>query len=118
MELNRENFRAMIYYELSMWINSTTTDQLASTFGDKAPHRTTVFRWFAKFNRGRRSLKDEIHKGRPKSVVLPENIDAVREMIRLDRHVTDKYYIFVAKLKKQPSYSWIPSSDKNSNSLS
>ncbi|GAB1860775.1 Histone-lysine N-methyltransferase SETMAR [Camponotus japonicus] len=71
MELNRENFRAMIYYDFRRGLTQQQcADQLALTFGDEAPHRATVFRWFAEFNRGRRSLKEEFREGRPKSVVL------------------------------------------------
>ena len=31
--------------------------------------------------RGRSSLQDEFREGRPKSVVVPETIDAVRQLI-------------------------------------
>ena len=44
--------------------------------------------WFNEFNCGRRSLKDEVREGRPKTAVVSENIDAVRELIMQDRHVT------------------------------
>ena len=63
-------------------------DELNSIFGDEAPSRTSVYRWFTEFNRGRSSLNDEFREGRPKSVVVPKNIDAVRELILQDRHVT------------------------------
>ncbi|GBP49216.1 Histone-lysine N-methyltransferase SETMAR [Eumeta japonica] len=33
-------------------------------------------------------LTDEFKEGRPKSVVVPQNIDAVRELMMQDRHVT------------------------------
>ena len=33
-------------------------------------------------------LQDEFHDGRPKSVVVPETIDAVRQLILQDCHVT------------------------------
>lgn len=89
MELTRENFRAMIYYDFRHGLSQQQCiDQLASTFGDEAPSKTTVYHWFSEFNRGRRSLTDEFKEGRQKSVVLPENIDAVRELIMQDRHVT------------------------------
>ena len=89
MELNREHFRAMIFYDFRRGLNQQQcADQLASTFGDEAPSRATVFRWFSEFKRGRTSLQDEIREGRPKSVVTPENIQAVRELILQDRHVT------------------------------
>ena len=48
----------------------------------------TVYRWFSEFTRGRISLADSSREGRPFSAVVPENIDAVRELIMQDRHVT------------------------------
>jgi len=43
--------------------------------------------WFDEFNRCWRSLEDKRRKGFPKAVVVPQNIDAVRELIMQDRHV-------------------------------
>ena len=56
-------------------------------FGDKAPSYSTVKNWFNEFNCGRRSVKDEVREGCPKTAVVSENIDAVRELIMQDRHV-------------------------------
>ena len=89
MELNREHFRAMIFYDFRRGLSQQECiDQLNLTFGDEAPSKTTVYRWFSEFNRGRSSLSDEFREGRPKSAVVSENIDAVCEMIKQDRHVT------------------------------
>ena len=44
--------------------------------------------WFNEFNCARRSLKDGDRQGRPKTAVVSENIDAERELIMQDRHVT------------------------------
>ena len=63
-------------------------DDLKSLFGDKAPSYSTMKNWFNEFNCGRRLLKDEIRVGPPKTTVAPENIDAVRDLIMQDRHVT------------------------------
>ena len=46
--------------------------------------------WFNEFNCGRRSLKDAVRKGRSKTAVVSQNIDAVRELIVQDRHVTKR----------------------------
>ena len=50
-------------------------------------HQGPVCRWYGEFNRGRSSLQDEFREGRPKSLV-PETLDAVRQLILQDRHVT------------------------------
>ena len=52
--------------------------EFKSLFGDKAPFYSTVKNWFNEFNCGRRSLKDEVREGPPKTAVVSENIDAVR----------------------------------------
>ena len=44
--------------------------------------------WFNVFNCNLRSFKDEDRAGLSKTVVVSENIDAVRELIMQDRHVT------------------------------
>ena len=89
MEISREGFRWMIYYDFRRELSQQECiNQLNSVFGVEAPSNTTVFRWYREFNFGRRSLTDKFREGRPKSVVVPENIDAVEKMIREDRHVT------------------------------
>ena len=84
MKLNREHFRVIIFYNFLRGL----TQQLNSIFGDETPSRTSVYQLYDEFNRGRCSLQDEFRKGRPKSVVVPETIDAVRQLILQDRHVT------------------------------
>ena len=56
-------------------------DELNSIFGDEAPSRTNVYRWYDEFSRGRSLLQDGFRKGRPKSVVIPETIGAMRQLI-------------------------------------
>ena len=54
--------------------------QLNLIFGDEAPSRTSIYR-------SRSSLQDEFREGCPKSIAVPEIIDAVRQLILQDRHV-------------------------------
>ena len=82
MELTREHFRAIIFYNFRRGLSrQECIDELKSLFGDKAPSYSTVKNWFNEFNCGRRSLKDEVRECHPKTAVVPENIDAVRELI-------------------------------------
>ena len=89
MELTRENFRAVIYYDFRRGLSrQECIDQFISTCGNETPSYATVKRWYKEFNRGCHSLTDEIRKGHPKSVVESENINAVKKLIMQDRHVT------------------------------
>ena len=79
MELNREHFRAIIFYKFRRGLTQQQCiDELTSILGDEALSRTSIYRWYGEFNRGRSSLQDEFREGRPKSVVVPETIDIVR----------------------------------------
>ncbi|XP_050296406.1 histone-lysine N-methyltransferase SETMAR-like [Anthonomus grandis grandis] len=89
MELNREHFRAIIFYNFRRQLSQQECcAELISVFRNEAPHQSTVSRWYAEFKRGRVSLSDDPRSGAPKTVVTQENIDAVRMLITEDRHVT------------------------------
>ena len=91
METERENSRAIILYDFKCGLNeSQTLERLAQAFGDLAPSRETVFRWFAEFKRGLTSLKGEKRSGRSTAVVTEENISAVEALIKEDPRRTYK----------------------------
>ena len=84
MELNRKHFRANIFYNFRRGLTQQQCiDELNSIFfDDKAPSRASVYRWYGEFN------QDEFREGRPKSVVVPGTINAIRQLILQDPHVT------------------------------
>ena len=89
MQLNREHFRAINFYNFRRGLTQQQyIDELNSIFGHETPSRTNVYRWYGEFNRGRSSLQNEFREGRPKPVVVPETIYAVRQLILQNRHVT------------------------------
>ena len=89
MELNCEHFRAHIFYNFRHELTQQQCiDEHNSIFCAETPSRTSVYWWYGEFNRGRSSLQDEFREGRLKSVVVLETVDAVRQMILQDRHVT------------------------------
>jgi len=51
-------------------------------------HPIGLYNWFAEFQRGRTFLSDEFREGRPSMSVVATNVDAVREMIERDWHIT------------------------------
>ena len=83
MESNCEHFRAIIFYNFQQ----QNIDELNSIFYDGAPSRTSIYRWYVEFNRGRSSPQNKFREGRSKSDVVPETIDAVRQLILQDRHM-------------------------------
>ncbi|CAH1959522.1 unnamed protein product [Acanthoscelides obtectus] len=89
MELNREHFRAIIYYNFQRKLSQQEClAELLSVFGNEAPHQSTISRWYGEFKRGRVSLSDDPKVGAPKTAVTLENVDAVRKLIIQDKHVT------------------------------
>lgn len=89
MDLSREHFRAMIFYDFKCGLTpKLCVDRLEKAFGYKAPSQTTVYRWFSEFQCGRTYISDDFREGRPSTAITDENIDLVRNMIDSDRHVT------------------------------
>lgn len=93
MELTREHWRAMIFYDFKSGLNqSESIDRLHKAFGDDAPSRATVFDWYAEFKRGRQHLQDDSHPGRPATAVTAKHIAAVRDLVEEDPRTT-KHFI-------------------------
>ncbi|CAH2021350.1 unnamed protein product [Acanthoscelides obtectus] len=75
MELNREHFRAIMYYNFQRQLSQQEClAELLSVFGNEAPHQSTISRWYGEFKRGRVSLSDDPRVGAPKSAVTQENL--------------------------------------------
>ncbi|CAH1977563.1 unnamed protein product [Acanthoscelides obtectus] len=101
MELNREHFRAIIYYNFQRQLSQQEClAELLSVFGNEAPHQSTISRWYGEFKRGRVSLSDDSRVGAPKTSVTQENVDAVRKLITADRHVTYREIEACLKISK------------------
>lgn len=89
MELTPENFRAIINYNFRRNLTQKQCRvELVSVFGDDAPCKTTIQRWYSESQRERVSLSNDPKPGRPKTAVTQENINAVQRLIEEDRHVT------------------------------
>ena len=83
-----EYFCSIIFYNYRIGLSrQECMDELKSLFGEEAPSYSSVKNWFNEFKRGS-SLKYELREGPSKTAVVSENIDAVRELIMQDRHVT------------------------------
>ncbi|CAH1989290.1 unnamed protein product, partial [Acanthoscelides obtectus] len=74
LELNREHFRATIYYNFQRQLSQKEClPELLSVFGNEEPLQSTISRWYGEFKRGRVSLSDDSRVGAPKTAVTQEN---------------------------------------------
>ncbi|GBP84155.1 hypothetical protein EVAR_36671_1 [Eumeta japonica] len=99
MDLTRVNLRAMIYFDIRHGLTQKQyIDQLISTFEDGAPLKI----WLSEFNHEWSMLSDEFKEGRHESVVVPNNIDVVRELIMQDHNITyPKIKVSLGKRKRE-----------------
>ena len=89
MEVSCQEFRVMIFYDFKKGLTGEESlTSLTTAFGDEAPSRAAVFRWFAEFKRGRCSFQDEPRSGCPNSAVTGDTVAAVRNLLDDDRRVT------------------------------
>jgi len=89
MEVKREHFRAMIFYDFRSGLDvHQCFERLTEAFPDSAPSLATISYWFREFRRGRDSLEDGSRPGRPEDVVTDEMVDRVKTLITKDRHCT------------------------------
>ena len=57
-------------------------------FGESTMSRTHVQLWCNRFKQGREDVNDDARPGRPSTLIIDENIEAVKEMILDNRRIT------------------------------
>ena len=63
MEINREHFRAIIFYNFRRELTQQQCiNELNSIFGVETPPRASVYRWYEEFKRGCSSLQHKFCK--------------------------------------------------------
>ena len=77
MEFNRKHFRAIIFYDFHCGLSRQ--ESFDSLYSYKTSSYSIVKSWFHEFKSGQCSIQEEFHAGHPKSIVVPENVDAVQE---------------------------------------
>ena len=56
--------------------------------GDKSPAKSTVTKWYRKFQSGRQALEDDKHYGCPVTAVTAENIAKGKSLVKEDPRLT------------------------------
>ena len=63
-------------------------DELVLACPDDAPSHMTVWRWVDRFKHGIEDLEDNNRPGAPITATIPQNIEAVRQLINDDPHIS------------------------------
>ncbi|CAH1971996.1 unnamed protein product [Acanthoscelides obtectus] len=93
MELNREHFRAIIYYNFQRQLSQQEClAELLTVFGNDAPYH----------------FSDDPRVGASKMAVTQENVDAVRKLIIEDRHTSIQKILHEGLGVRKLVSRWIP----------
>ncbi|GBP33419.1 hypothetical protein EVAR_6767_1 [Eumeta japonica] len=77
----RSRLVTIVQCRLRDQIKQDNTARLQNASGREEPHLSTVRRWYAEFDRGRVSLRDEIREVRPSTAITEDNVATVRQFI-------------------------------------
>ena len=84
--MNKKEFRVLIKHWVFMGKNTVEAKQwLDKRYGDSAPRKSTIIDWHAEFKPACTNTNDAERSGRPKSVVVPENMTRVHKIVLGDR---------------------------------
>lgn len=98
MDLTREHFRIMIYYDFKKGLSAyECKESLDSAFSEQAVSLATIYRWYKEFERERNSVQHQKGAGRPPTAVTDKNIAAVKKIIEEDNKAT--YAVIEHQLK-------------------
>lgn len=59
-------------------------EKINSLFGDEAPSKTMVYKWFTELKGGRPTFNDDLREGYPWTSVVAKSIDTVPPIILED----------------------------------
>jgi transposase len=80
--MDKIEYRAVIKFFVKEGLTpNEINSKFIKVYGDSSPSFSTIKKWAAKIKRGRTSLEDDPHEGRPKSATTPEIIEQVHNMV-------------------------------------
>lgn len=67
MELTSEDYRSMVYYDFRLGLTQQECiDRLKKTFGNEAPSKTMVEKWYTEFQHNQSTDKHDTRADHPK----------------------------------------------------
>lgn len=86
--MEKEQYRSVIRF---LFLDGKTCEEikvkLHAVYKDHAPSMTTIRYWFNEFKRGRTSVFDEEHPGRPMEVTTEDMVNKIHDIVLADRRV-------------------------------
>ena len=90
-DLTRRDLRVVILYNFKRCLSADDcANEIKSVFPEEAPSLSTIYRWYKQFEREDFNLSDDPRAVRPAETVTPQNIEAVRKLLKEDRRITYK----------------------------
>jgi len=83
-------------------------DDTKVVMGDDAPSYATIYRWIAKFKRGKNRPKMHVVSGRPVEACTKENVQRVNDMPMTDRRLTVRYVAECLRLSYGTTHHIVP----------
>jgi histone-lysine N-methyltransferase SETMAR len=83
--MDKLEVRAVIkYFVLKGWKATQIHNDFKDTLGNSSPSLVTVSKWVNEFKRGRESLVDDPHSGRPKTATNSDMVEKVHKIVLED----------------------------------
>jgi len=80
--MDKIEYRAVIKFFVKEGLTPNEVhSKFIKVYEDFSPSFSTTKKWAAEFKRGRTSLEDDPHEGRPKSTLSPDIIEQVHDMV-------------------------------------
>jgi len=81
-----EHTEQRIYFRFCFRLGKTATEahEILQKVFKEALSRTQVFGWFSRFKRGKMSVEDHPHSGRPSTSRTDENVERIQDQINKD----------------------------------
>lgn len=101
IDINVEQ-RVVIKFYVKLGKSASETFSLLKTvYEESCLKRSTLFKWFKRFQDGHESVEDDPRSGRPQTSKTDENIEKVGAMIRSDRRLTLRLMADKLKIDKE-----------------
>jgi hypothetical protein len=95
-QMDKQCIRYYIKTLSLLGLNATQIhDELTTAYGQDYVSYATVARWLHAFSGGRESFEDDPRSDRPITAVTQDNIDAIKDLVDDDPHISIDYVTII-----------------------